>query len=159
MPYQNKLAGLLPGAALLAALLAALPAAGAAHATDPDDTNRAAMRAFVDTAYGQKQVRKAYEAYAAADLVQHNPNIADGREAAIAEIEGLLKNPAAHFEVKHILVDGDMAAVHFRGSLGPGMGAAVVEVFRLKAGKIVEHWDAFQVMDPKVNARNPHPYF
>lgn len=141
------------------ALAAAVMFSAHAHAADPADANRATMRAFVDTAYGQKQVRKAYEAYVAPDLVQHNPNIADGREAAIAEIEGLLKRPGAQFEVKHIVVDGDMAAVHFRGSMGPGIGAAVVELFRLKDGRIVEHWDAFQMMDPRVNARNPHPYF
>jgi predicted SnoaL-like aldol condensation-catalyzing enzyme len=130
-----------------------------AQAADFTDMNRATVRAFVDTAYGQKQVRKAYEAYVAPDLVQHNPNIADGREAAIAELEGLLKNPGAHFDVRHVVVDGDMATVHFRGSLGNGMSAAVVELFRLKDGRIVEHWDAFQPIDPKVDARNPHPYF
>lgn len=153
MPYPAKFAALLAAASLLAG------AAQAANPADPTETNRATMRAFIDTAYGQKQVRKAYETWVAADLVQHNPNIADGREAAIAEVEGLLKNPAAHFDVKHVVVDGDMAAVHFRGSLGGETGAAVVEWFRLKDGKIVEHWDAFQIMDPKVKARNPHPYF
>jgi predicted SnoaL-like aldol condensation-catalyzing enzyme len=150
MRYQNKLAGILAAAALCT---------GPAHAADSSEGNRAVMRAFVATAYGQKQVRKAYEAYVASDLVQHNPNIADGREAAIAEVEGLLKDPAARFDVKHIVVDGDMAAVHFRGTLGGGMSAAVFELFRLKDGKIVEHWDAFQVIDPKAAARNTHPYF
>jgi predicted SnoaL-like aldol condensation-catalyzing enzyme len=150
MLYLNKLAGVLATVVLCA---------GPVHAADPTDANRAVMRAFVDTAYAQKQVRKAYEAYAAPDLVQHNPNIADGRDAAIAEVEGLLNNPAAHFDVKHVVVDGDMATVHFRGSLGNGVGAAVVELFRLKDGKIVEHWDAFQVIDPKATARNTHPFF
>lgn len=150
MSYPAKFAALLAGAVLMAS---------AAHAGDRTDANRATMRAFVDTLYGHKEVRKAYEAYVAPDLVQHNPNIADGREAAIAEIEGLLKNPAAHFDVKHLVVDGDLAAVHFRGSLGGSMGAAVVEWFRLEDGKIVEHWDTFQIMDPDAKARNPHPYF
>jgi len=150
MRFQSKLAGVLAAAALCA---------GPAAAAGPTEANRAVMRAFVDTAYAQKQVRKAYEAYVAPDLVQHNPNIADGREAAIAEIEGLLRNPAAHFDVKHVVVDGDLATVHVRGSLGNGMGAAVVELFRLQDGRIVEHWDAFQVIDPKAEARHPHPYF
>jgi len=145
----------LSGAALTAMLMFSVQV----HAGDLVDANRATMRAFVETVYSQKQVRQGYEAYAAPGLIQHNPNIADGREAAIAELEGLLKNPAAHFDVKHVVVDGDMAVVHFRGSLGGEMGAAVVELFRLQDGKIVEHWDAFQVMDPKVSARNPHPYF
>lgn len=152
MAYSNKFAALLAGAVLLT---------GVVHAdtTDKTEANRATMRAFVDTAYARKQVRKAYEAYVAPGLIQHNPNIADGREAAIVELEGLLKNPAAHFDVKQVVVDGDLAAVHFRGSLGGPMGANVVEWFRLQDGKIVEHWDTFQMMDPNVKARNAHPYF
>lgn len=150
MSYPAKFAGLLAGAMLMAS---------AAHAGDLTETNRATMQAFVDTLYGHKEVRQAYEAYVAPNLIQHNPNIADGREAAIEVVEGLLKNPDAHFDVKHLAVDGDMAAVQFRGSLGGATGASVTEWFRLENGKIVEHWDTFQVMDPKVRARNPHPYF
>lgn len=145
---------------LNAPLLAALLLGAPVHAAEPDEANRATMRAFVETAYGQKQVRTAYETWVAPDLIQHNPSIADGREAAIAELEGLLRQPSAHFDVKHVVVDGDMAAVHFRGNLGVGTaGAVVIELFRLKDGKIVEHWDSFQVIDPKASTKNSHPYF
>jgi predicted SnoaL-like aldol condensation-catalyzing enzyme len=155
MYFHTKFASPLAGAALAAAMMSSAHA----DAGGLTEVNRVTMRAFIETAYGQKQVRRAYETYADRDLIQHNPNIADGREAAVAELEGLLKNPAAHFDVQHVVVDGDLAAVHFRGSLGGGAGAAVVELFRLKDGKIVEHWDAFQVMDPKLSAHNAHPYF
>ncbi len=120
--------------------------------------NRAVMRAFTHLLYDEGKVRAAYEAYVAPDLIQHNPNIADGREAAIAELQGLLSNPDAHFSIEHMAVDGDLAFVHFKGQIvKDAPGAAVVEIFRLKDGKIVEHWDVFQMMG--IDAKNAHPYF
>jgi predicted SnoaL-like aldol condensation-catalyzing enzyme len=140
---------------LLAAALLVLPAA---HAVAGD--NRDIMRAFVDTAYAGRQPRTAYERHAAPDLIQHNAGIADGREAAIAELEGLLKDPQARFEVKRVLVDGDLAVVHFHGTLSAkGPSAAVMEMFRLKGGRIVEHWSVFQPIDPAAPTVNPHPHF
>ncbi|WP_373987214.1 nuclear transport factor 2 family protein [Duganella sp. BuS-21] len=137
-----------------------IPALMAANANaQAPASNREIMRAFVTTAYENKQPRAAYEAYVAADLIQHNPNVADGREAAIADLTALFKDPSARFDIKHVLVDGDLAVVHFKGTLSTGApSAAVFELFRLKDGKIVEHWDAFQVVNP-ANAQNPHPYF
>ena len=128
-----------------------------AHAQAVAD-NRAIMLAFTHMLYDEGKVRAAYEAYVAPDLIQHNPNIADGREAAIASLEGLLGNPGAKFEVEHMAVDGDLAFVHFKGQIvKDAPGAAVVEIFRLKDGKIVEHWDVFQMMGG--DAKNAHPYF
>jgi predicted SnoaL-like aldol condensation-catalyzing enzyme len=122
--------------------------------------NREIIRAFAQTAYEKKQVRTAYETYVAKDLVQNNPSIADGREAAIHSLEGLLADPAARFEVKHIVVDGDIAVLHFHGTTGiESRSAAVMEMFRLKGGKIVEHWDVFQPVTPGNRAENSHPYF
>jgi hypothetical protein len=51
-----------------AVLAAAAMFAVHAHAADAADANRATMRAFVDTAYGQKQVREAYQAWVVRDL-------------------------------------------------------------------------------------------
>lgn len=144
-------------AALAAALLATatVPSAAAAAAASPvavapAKSNRAVMQRFTELLYGRKQVREAYEAHVAADLIQHNPTMADGRDAAIAALTALMANPAASFEVKRIVVEGDLAVVHYHGRLDPtGPGAAVVEIFRLSKGKIVEHWDVFQMIPAK----------
>ncbi|WP_092276727.1 MULTISPECIES: ester cyclase [unclassified Duganella] len=150
----------LHGLALVCAVTLHWPVAGAADATTAHltATNRVTMISFVRTLYEEGKVRAAYERYVALDLIQHNPNIADGREPAIVELEGLLRDPNAKFEVRRVVVDGDIAVVHFKGTLSKnGPSAAVIEVFRLENGKIVEHWDVFQVMGGA--SKSPHPYF
>jgi len=135
------------------AMLAALALLGAAPAPD----NRAIVRDFADLFYRQHAVRRAFETYVAPDYVQHNPGIADGREAAITALTPLFATKEI-FDVRHILVDGDMAAIHLLAREHPGdRGTAVVDIFRLRHGRIVEHWDVLQAV-PAASA-NPHPMF
>jgi predicted SnoaL-like aldol condensation-catalyzing enzyme len=122
------------------------------------ETNREMVHRFVDLFYRQKDVRKAFTTFVAKDYVQHNPNIPDGREAAIGFLEPMFSRPEARFDVKRILVDGNFAAVHLHGRPNQQEpGAAVVDMFRIANGLIVEHWDVLQPI-PK-QAINPHPMF
>jgi len=120
--------------------------------------NREVVARFVDLLYRQKAVTQAFENYVASDYIQHNPKIADGRNAAIAFLVPKFANPTASFEVKRIIVDGDYAVVLIQGRPSPGArGSAIADIFRLKEGKIVEHWDVLQLI-PETSV-NPHPMF
>jgi len=120
--------------------------------------NRAIVLDFVDLFYAQRKVRAAFDKHVGEPYVQHNPNILDGREAAIAALEPKFSAPAARFEIQRVLVDGDLAAVHLHARLTPGAaGGAVVDLFRLAEGKIVEHWDVLQPVPER--CVNPHPMF
>lgn len=122
------------------------------------ERNRAVVAHFVELFYVQKDVRAAFETYVVPDYIQHNPGIPDGRDAAIAFLEPMFSNPGARFDVKRILVDGDLAAVHLHGRGRPETkGGAVVDLFRLKDGMIVEHWDVLQPIPEE--SKNPHPMF
>jgi predicted SnoaL-like aldol condensation-catalyzing enzyme len=126
--------------------------------SDQTAANRAIVLDFVDLFYRQRRVREAFERHVAEDYTQHNPNIPDGREAAIAMLAPKFADPQAIFDVKRVLVDGDLACVHLHGAPAPGtLGAAVADLFRLADGKIVEHWDVLQPVPEK--ATNPHPMF
>lgn len=122
------------------------------------ETNRAIVLRFVDLFYRQKQVRAAFEAYVAKDYIQHNPEIADGREAAVLALEPMFLKPTFMTDVKRIIVDGDIAVVHLYARSAPEeRGGSVMDMFRLKNGKIVEHWDVLQTVPEK--SANPHPMF
>jgi predicted SnoaL-like aldol condensation-catalyzing enzyme len=145
---------------LIATLLIACSGSGAPDhaAKELTESNRAIVADFVDLMYRQKDARAAFMKHVAADYVQHNPNIADGRDAAIAALAPMFSRPQAAFDVKRVLVDGDLAAVHLHGRPSPDdPGGAVVDLFRLENGKIVEHWDVLQPM-PETSV-NPHPMF
>ncbi|MGF7149886.1 putative SnoaL-like aldol condensation-catalyzing enzyme [Sphingomonas zeicaulis] len=120
--------------------------------------NRQRFTTFVDLLLNRKRPDEAYSRFAASDMTQHNQRLGQGRDATIAALKTLFANPEASFTVERILVDGDLAAVHYRGRLSrDDRGAAVVELFRFADGKIVEHWDVFQPMPER--SLNPHPMF
>jgi predicted SnoaL-like aldol condensation-catalyzing enzyme len=122
------------------------------------EQNRQIVEAFADIFYRQKDVRKAFMEYVSDNYIQHNPNILDGREAAIDMLEPKFSNPEASFDIKRILVDGDLAVIHLHGKMNKTrLGGAVADFFRLENGKIVEHWDVLQPVPE--NAVNPHPMF
>ncbi len=126
--------------------------------TDPTTVNRLIVAAFADLLYRHRKIRAAFELYVCDRYVQHNPNIMDGREAAIIALEPLFLSPEASFDIKRILVDGDLAAIHLHGRRSPVVkGGAVVDIFRLANGKIVEHWDVLQAIPD--SSVNPHPMF
>jgi predicted SnoaL-like aldol condensation-catalyzing enzyme len=145
-------------------LVAAAPAPGSEVGMTPGsyesitETNRRIVERFVEIFYGQKNVRLAFETYVGDNYIQHNPGIADGREAAIEKLEPMFSHPDFTVDVKRILVDGDMAVVHLHARKTPAeRGGAVVDMFRLHDLKIVEHWDVLQAI-PEQSA-NAHPMF
>lgn len=122
------------------------------------ERNRATVGDFVREFYTERNVRRAFERYVAEDYIQHNPGIQDGREAAIAALEPKFSATGASFEVKRILVDGDMAMIHLHGRSSPdNPGGTVADIYRLKDGMVVEHWDVLQKVETQTV--NPHPYF
>jgi predicted SnoaL-like aldol condensation-catalyzing enzyme len=116
------------------------------------------MEDFVDLFYRRRDVREAFARHVAPDYIQHNPNIPDGRDAAVAALQPKFSAAGFSAEVKLIVVDGDHAAVHVHARAAPGeRGGAVADLYRLANGRIVEHWDVLQPV-PEV-AANDHPMF
>lgn len=123
-------------------------------------SNRQIVGEFVRLLYQQKNVRKAFTDYVADEYIQHNPTIPDGRAAAIEFLEPKFSQPSARFDVKRVLVDGDLAMVHLHGRMSEdSLGGAVADIFRLENGKIVEHWDVLQPVPKSDDCINPHPMF
>jgi predicted SnoaL-like aldol condensation-catalyzing enzyme len=114
---------------------------------------------FLDLAMNRHQVPEAANRYLTETYIQHNPNVADGRQAFIDAFTVFLKKyPERSWTPKRIFVDGDYVIVHglYKNS-GEERGTAAVDIFRIKDGKIAEHWDVLQPVPEK--AANPHPMF
>jgi predicted SnoaL-like aldol condensation-catalyzing enzyme len=124
----------------------------------PPESNRAVIEDFVELFYRRRDVRLAFERHVAPEYVQHNPGIADGRDAAIEALDPKFSAAGFRADVKLVLVDGDFAAIHVHARSAPDeRGGAVADLYRLAGGRIVEHWDVLQPV-PEV-ADNEHPMF
>ncbi|MEQ1764950.1 MAG: nuclear transport factor 2 family protein [Pyrinomonadaceae bacterium] len=126
----------------------------------PEEHNRQVVLALYDQGLINLQPRAAFERYASEDFVEHKPDVAEGtREATIVFLEGLIKEvPKPTWKVIRTVAEGDLVFLH--ASFTPADGAppyAVADVFRLKEGKIVEHWDV--VAPPVKQALNPNSRF
>lgn len=111
------------------------------------DRNRALAADFVKLLYEQRNPRAAFEKYVHEDYIQHNPIIADGRENALKWLEPVFSKPDAEIQVRRVLVDGDYLTVQIIGRMSPeDPGSAIINIFRLEDGIIVEHWDVTQAM-------------
>jgi len=131
-------------AATTFALLAVMPSARAAG-IDELEANKKAVAAFEDAALNQKDFDAASK-YLGGRYIQHNPNAADGPEGLKGYIAFLKdKFPNSRSEIKHIFADGDYVIVHDHAVREPGTrGLAIVNIYRLENGKVVEHWDVIQ---------------
>ena len=129
---------------LIAATIALAPAAYAADAKQMEE-NKKAVAAFYDAAINQKDFEAAAK-FIGPRYVQHNPRAADGPEGLKAFL-GVLREkfPDYHSEIKRVFADGDYVILHVHNVPMPGArGAAIVDIFKLEDGKIVEHWDVRQ---------------
>ena len=83
--------------------------------------------------------------------VQHNPTAPDGIEGFKAFI-GFLREkfPNSRSEIKRAFADGDYVILHVHSVREKGTrGRAIVDIFKLENGKIVEHWDVVQDIPEK----------
>ena len=81
------------------------------------------------------------EQYFGANYKQHNPLIPDG-PSAIAQMIPTLT--ALTYEPGMAVADGDLVMVHGRYTGWGPKPMVEVDIFRVKDGKVVEHWDVMQ---------------
>lgn len=124
--------------------------------TVPTTTNVEIVQAFYQAALNEKDFAKASQ-YIGTTYKQHNPAAQDGPQGFAAFLDFLRATfPDSAGEVRRVWSDGDFVILHVLERRHPeDRGDAVVDIFRLEAGKVVEHWDVTQAI-PEDSA-NPNP--
>lgn len=86
----------------------------------------------------------ALETLVAEDMINHNPWMPNGRAAAQAALRHL---GTMEVELLQIVADGDLVAIYGH-YLAPTEGAGM-DFYKLKDGRVVEHWDVRQEIEPQ----------
>ncbi len=122
--------------------------------TDRLETMKENAKAFYDLMFNQCQPGLAVETYTGDVYIQHNTHVADGKQAFIDYFERMAREfPGKKVLFKRAIAEGDYVVLHCH-QIWPDEEYAGIDIFRLdEQGKIVEHWDALQVI-PAESANN-----
>ncbi len=114
---------------------------------DPQANKKNAI-AFYDLMFNKCQPRAAIDQFTGDGYIQHNPHVADGKDAFIDYFERMATEyPGKQTNFKRAIAEDNMVALHCH-QIWPGSDDyAGIDIFRFDdAGKIVEHWDVLQVI-------------
>jgi predicted SnoaL-like aldol condensation-catalyzing enzyme len=119
------------------------------------EQNKQIAIAFYSKLINDFDPESAFELYGGPTYRQHTPAIEDGREGVTQFIHWLHETfPQSRMEIKKSFSDGDMVVLHCHWVKNPGdRGNAVVDLFRVENGKVVEHWDVIQPI-PETSKNN-----
>jgi predicted SnoaL-like aldol condensation-catalyzing enzyme len=120
-----------------------------------EEQNKKTVAEFYEKAINQKDFEAASK-YMGPRYTQHNPMATDGPGGLKGYLQFLrAKYPDSHSEIKRVIADGDYVILHVHAVREPGTrGSAIVDIFKLENGKIVEHWDVIQEIPEKAANAN-----
>jgi len=135
--------------ALILFVMALVPTAWSADSGHLAANKRVAV-AFYEAAINNKDYALAVT-FLGPQYKQHNPTAGDGAAGLKSFIDFLkAKFPSQHGDIKQIIAEEDLVALHVHSTRGDGTpGRAIVDIFRIAHGKVVEHWDVIQDIPEK----------
>ena len=103
---------------------------------------------FYRVVFIEKRVVEGFERFVAPEYIQHNPLLATGREAAVKFLAPRASRESIT-DIKRVIAEGDLVVLHVHSRTNlTDRGRAVIDIFRVADGKIVEHWDVIQPVPP-----------
>lgn len=135
---------------------------GPTEATDLAKTeeNKLVVRGFVDEVLSKRRLERASHYIDPKMYIQHNPNVADGEQAMGAAFRKLdaSGHPHGYDTIHKVLGEGDFVLTASEGTVS-GTPTAFYDLFRVRKGLVVEHWDVLQTIPPRADWKNPNGKF
>lgn len=116
-----------------------------------ESTNKKIVCDFYEMAFNQHKPTEAAQKYIGDQYIQHNPYVLNGAVAFYGYFEDYFKvHPKSRVELKRVIGEGDLVVLHLHSRKDDqDRGRAIVDIFRVQNGKIVEHWDVIQDVPEK----------
>ena len=122
------------------------------------EANKKVVTDFYQDLFGNQNYQN-IDKYVGPVYIQHNPNVADGREA-LKEMLPIWLKDAPKFKLNFNLVVAEKDLVFVQVITNKeGDRTSTMDVFRVTDGKISEHWDAFNTFKKGDTSANDNPLF
>ena len=117
-----------------------------------EEANRRLVATFLNLAFNGNELESALNLYVSPTYIQHNPLIADGLQAVL-DVFKAGKIPPLCYDIKFALAQNDLVWVYSKVTSPQGV-TGVVDLIRVRDGKMVEHWDVVQSVPEKMPHSN-----